>query len=225
MKIDNDTLVILKNFSTIDQSILVEEGNVLKAFDHKTQTIFAKATVKEHFPRFAIHNLNRFLSVLSLFNDPNLDFSDKFVNITDASGKSLFYTYAEESTIHGPPSKDINFPRSDVSFKLTNIIFKDIIKAAAVLEMSEILIVGNGEEILIQTSDIKNPSGDIYSIKVGETEKEFRFIFKLDNLKTLPLDYDVEICYKGPKNGGLTKFKHNNIEYYIAIEKTSTYKD
>lgn len=217
MKIDKNTLNILKNFSKINTSIVVNEGNVLKTVS-PSKTIMGKSVVTTSFEKkFAIYNLDRFLSTLNLFSDPELTFHDKFVQIDDAN-RSVNYTYADESVILKAPDKDIVLPSEDVKVTVTNDAFKDVEKALSVLSMPEIVISGDGEHVMLQTMDSKNPSGDVYSVTIGQSSKKFRAIFKAENIKILPEDYEVTICSKG-----ISQWKSDKVEYFIAVETTSTF--
>lgn len=217
MKIDTNTINVLKNFAKINPSIVIQEGNTLKTIS-TSKTIMAKATVTTEFDkRFAIYNLDRFISALSLFNNPELDFNDKYVNIFDAN-KSTHYTYADESTITKTPEKEIKLPSIDVTFTLTNDNLKDVEKAAGVLGLPEIVVVGDGKLISLQAADTKNPSGDVYSIEIGTTNKTFKAIFKSENIKIIPGDYEVSICSKG-----ISCFKGKEADYWIAVEQSSTF--
>jgi hypothetical protein len=178
----------------------------------------AKAKIPTDFDkRFAIYNLDRFISTLSLFNDPDLKFNDKSVEIRD-SNKSIRYNYADESTITKMPEKDIKLPSVDVTFKLTNEHLRDVEKAAGVLGLPEIFVVGDGKDISLQAADSKNLNGDVYSINIGKTDKTFRAIFKSENIKIIPGEYEVSICSKG-----ISYFKGTESDYWIAVEKSSTF--
>jgi len=217
MKIDTNTISVLKNFAKINPSIIVQEGNVLKTMS-TNKTILAKANVTTNFgKRFAIYNLDRFLSTISLFNNPELSFGDKSVEISDES-KKINYTYADESTIAKTPEKEINLPSVDVTFKLTNDNLKDVDKAAGVLQLPEIVVFGDGSKVYLQAADTKNPSGDVYSVAIGVTDKTFKAIFKHENIRIIPGDYVVSISSKGISN-----FKGAEAEYWIAVEQSSTF--
>lgn len=217
MKIDTNTFNVLKNFSKINPSIVVQEGNVLKTIS-PNKTIMAKAKVKTDFDqRFAIYNLDQFIAIVSTFTDPDFKFSDKSVDISD-NNKRQHYVYADESTVTKAPDKEINLPSVDVKFKLTNDDLKDVEKAAGILGLPEIVVAGDGTNLFLQTGDTKNPNGNIYSITIGETDKTFRAVFKAENIKILPGDYDVTISSKG-----ISRFVHEDIEYYIAVESSSTF--
>lgn len=217
MKISTNTVNVLKNFAKINPSIVVQEGNVLKTIS-PSKTIMAKANVETDFTkRFAIYNLDRFISAVSLFNDPELKFGDKSVEIFDGN-KRTQYTYADESTITKAPDKEINLPSVDVSFLLTWDNLKDVEKAAGVLSLPEIVVMGDGKNVFLQAEDSKNPSGDVYSINIGDTDKAFKAIFKAENIKILPGDYQVTISSRG-----ISHFSGKEVEYWIAVEQSSTF--
>lgn len=217
MKLTTNTVNIFKNFSKINPSILIQEGNVLKTIS-PSKTIMAKAKVDNDFSRkFAIYNLDRFISTVSLFNDPELKFGDKSVEIFDGNKKSQ-YTYADESTITKAPDKEINLPSVDVRFTLTHDNLKDVEKASGVLSLPEIVIVGDGTNVFIQAADTKNPSGDVYSINIGDTDKTFKAIFKAENIKIIPGDYEVSISSRG-----ISHFSGKDVEYWIAVESSSQF--
>jgi hypothetical protein len=217
MKISTNTVNVLKNFAKINPSIVVQEGNVLKTIS-PSKTIMAKAKVETDFgKRFAIYNLDRFISTVSLFNDPELKFGDKSVEIFDGNKKSQ-YTYADETTITKAPDKEINLPSVDVSFRLTNDHLKDVEKAAGVLGLPEIVVMGDGTNVFLQAADSKNPSGDVYSINIGDTDKAFKAIFKAENIKIIPGDYDVTISSRG-----ISHFSGKDVEYWIAVEQSSQF--
>jgi hypothetical protein len=218
MKLDTKTINVLKNFSSVNPSMLFKEGNVVATIS-PNKTIMARATVPAKFSnKFAIYNLGRFLSTLSLFEDPDLSFTDRYVKISDSTGRSVNYTFADETTIKTPPEKEIKLPSVDVTFQLTNANLTDILKALGVLSLPEFAVVGDGSNVSLQAMDSKNPSGDVYSIDVGKTDKNFRAIFKVENIKVIPGDYTVNLSSKG-----ISHFESPEAEYWIAIEATSTF--
>jgi len=217
MKIEVETLNVLKNFSKINPSILIQEGNVLKTIS-PTKSIMAKAQIKTDFPkRFAIYELDRFLANLSTFENPDFDFKDKHVDLLDGSSK-LKYVYADENTVMKAPDKEIVLPSVDVSFVLKDEDLKKVEKSAGINGLPEIVIAGDGKKVYIQAANTKNPSGTMYSVEIGETDKTFRAIFKAENIKIIPGDYQVSISSKG-----ISHFVGKEVEYYIAIEATSTF--
>ena len=217
MKIDTNTLTVLKNFAKINSSILIQEGNVLKTIS-SNKTIMAKAVVSTTFPkRCAIYNLDKFLSTLSLYEEPELDFDESKVKFSD-NIRNGHCTYADESTIIKAPDKELTLPSIDATFKLTNANLKDIERALGILGVPEIIVVGDGTNISIKASDTKNPTSDVFSIVIGSTDKVFKAIFKSENIRIIPGDYDVTISSKG-----ISKFIGKEAEYWIAVESTSTF--
>ena len=212
MKLSDKTIQILKNFATINQSILVRPGNVLKTIT-PLKTILAQATVAETFEQeFAIYELPRFLGTISLFSDPEFTFQEKFVTIS--SGKQrVNYTYADASMIMTPPSKDISFPDTEVEFTITSEQLSTISKAGAVLQMPEIAVVGEDGLISIRAIDSKNSSADVFSLDVGECDKDFKVIFRPENLKLIPSDYKVSLT-----TAGICRFESDNLTYWVTTE-------
>lgn len=219
MKINNDTLTVLKNFSRIHKSITIPEGSVLTTIT-PLKTIVARAATTTTFEkRFTIYDLDRFLGVVSLFNDPEFTFHDKSVTISDSSRK-VDYTYADESTIKTKaPTHDIVFPTVDASFSVTTDNLKDLTKALGVLGLPHVAIVGEGGNLYLQATDSKNPLVDKFSMRVGETDREFRAYVLKENLNLFQSDYDVKITSRGMVN-----FRGKLIEYWIAIEEDSAFE-
>lgn len=219
MKLSEQTIGILKNFATINPSVLIKAGNVMSTMSPQ-KTIIAKATVEESFPQqFAIYELAKFLGVLSLFKEPELEFSERQVMIR--SGKqSVNYTYADPSMIVAPPERDIVFPEADVEFNITQEQLQRVVRAAGVLQLPEIAVTGDGHIITVTATSSKNPTTDVFCIEVGETTNSFSMIFEVDNIvKLIQTDYNVKISSKG-----LSQFTANNILYYVATKANSTFK-
>ena len=222
MKLATNTLSVLKNYCSINSSILIHPGSTLKTVS-SNKTVISKAEVEDKFEtKFAIYRLDRFLSTLSLFNDPELTFHEKHVEISDGKRKTK-YLYAEESTIIKPPEKEIKLPNVDVEFSMTNENFKDVERAASVLGYTEIVVAGDGTNVSLQTQNVKDEkTSDVHSIVIGETDKTFKAVFKTENMKLLPGDYDVSISSRGISKFVGKGFPYE-IEYYVAVETSSTF--
>ena len=219
MNLNVKTLEVLKNFYSINPSLVVKEGNVLTTIS-TNKTVLAKATVPDTFTqRFAMYNLGRFINSVTSYENAELTFNDKYVVIQE-SGKaeSTKLTYADESGIKVPPDKQLVLSSIDASCKITTANLRTIQKHLGILDVPEIAFVGDGSNIYLQTVDSKNVSSDTFSITIGTTDKTFRALFKAENIKVIPGDYDVEICSKG-----ISHFKGQDIEYWIAVEANSTY--
>jgi len=217
MKLSARTLHLLKNFSTINPSIVLKPGSVVSTIS-TNKTIMAKASITDEIPVVvAIYNLSRFISTLSLFNEPELDFGQSSVKISDGN-RSVIYHYADPTIILAPPEKEIKLPSNDAECFIANKDFQSVIKALSVLGLPEIAIVGDGENITLEAIDTKNPSADTYSVIVGQSDKVFRAIFRSENLKIMDGDYNVTISSKG-----ISQFMGTEASYWIAVESTSTF--
>ena len=221
MKLSDNTLTILKNFAGINNSILVKKGNKLRTIS-VAKNILAEADISpEELPRdFAIYDLNQFLNGLSLHQDPEMDFSEASYLTIREGRRKVKYFYADPAVIISPPEKEITLPSEDVHFQLDSSSLDKLLKAAAVYQLPDFCVVGNAGVIKLVVRDKKNDTSNEYSIKVGETDKEFIFNFKVENIKIIPGAYDVVVSSKL-----LSRFTNTSFElkYYIAIEPDSTF--
>lgn len=219
MKLSDKTLSILKNFSSINQSILVKSGNKIRTMSIM-KTILAEAEVDEHFPKdFAVYDLNQFLNGLSLHQDPDLDFdNDNYVIIREGKRK-VKYFFADPEVIVSPPDKEISLPSKDICFQLEHSQLDKIKKAAAVYQLDDFSAIGENGTIRLVVRDKKNDSSTEYSIDVGETDRDFIFNFKVENLKIIPSSYDVVMSSKL-----ISQFTNENykLNYFIPMEPDST---
>ena len=217
MKLSSETITILKNFSSINQSIIFKPGNVIKTISPQ-KTVMASATVTDEFPVEAgIYNLGRFLATIGLREAPELEFGESSVTITEGHSSSSV-RYADASMIISPPDKEIKIPGVDVSVDVTSDQFKEVLNAAGVLGLPEVAFVGEDGVCYLKAIDSANPSADSHRIRVGETDDTFTLIIKTENLNILTGDYTVELSSKG-----ISKFSGKNVTYFIAIESKSTY--
>ena len=220
MKLSDSTLSLLKNFSSINQSILFKEGSKLRTIS-VMKNILAEATINEEFARdFGIYDLNQFLNGLSLHNKPELDFAnDGYVVIREGRSRSKYF-FADPSVIVTPPDKEITLPSEDVCFELTTTVLEKLLKAAAVYQLPDISAVGEAGVVKLVVRDKKNDTSNAHEEVVGETDQEFSFNFKVENIKILPGTYDVVVSQKL-----LSRFtsKNHDLTYYIALEPDSTF--
>ena len=219
MKLSDKTLSLLKNFSTINQSILFKQGTRLRTIS-VMKNILAEATVSEELPKdFGIYDLNQFLNGLSLHNSPELDFAnDNHVVIKEGRSRSKYF-FADPQVIVTPPEKEMNLPSEDVTFDLSTEQLDKLLKAAAIYQLPDLAVVGGEGVVKVLVRDKKNDTSNSFSIIVGETEKEFSFNFKVENIKILPGTYNVVVSSKL-----LSRFssKNHDLVYYIALEPDST---
>jgi hypothetical protein len=220
MKLSDTTINLLKNFSSINQSILFKSGNKLRTISIM-KNILAEATITEEFPKdFGIYDLNQFLQGHSLHQSPELDFTnDEYVVIKEGKMRSKYF-FAEPSVVVSPPDKEITLPSEDVSFVLTSQQLEKLKKAASVYQLPDISAIGEAGVVKVVARDKKNDTSNDFSIIVGETDSQFVFNFKEENLKIIPGTYDVVVSSKL-----LSRFTNQNYDvvYYIALEPDSTF--
>jgi len=221
--ISQETLSILKNFSQLNSNLLVRPGNVINTVTG-AKNVMAQATVQEDFPvEFGIWDLNKFLGTLSLFDSPTCVFGEKSVKISGEGGRAVTYYYSEPSLLT-TINKQVQMPETVINLSLTQSVFADLQRAASVLQLPDLSFTSmDGENILAVVRDKKDPTSNDYSVAVGDVlgdTPNFEFNFKIDNLKLLPGDYDVEIC-----ESVVSSFTNTNIDvkYWIALETDSTF--
>ena len=221
MKLTEKTFTLLKNFANINNSILVKKGNQLRTIS-VAKNILAEASISEEFPRdFAIYDLNQFLNGLILHQDPEMDFKELSYLTIREGRRRVKYFYADPKVIISPPEKDIILPSDDVSFKLGSENLTSLLKAAAVYQLPDLSAVGEAGVVKLVARDKKNDTSNEFAIVVGETDKEFTFNFKVENIKIIPGSYDISISSKL-----LAKFSNEdyNLKYFIALEPDSTFE-
>ena len=221
MNITQNTLSVLKNFSDINQNILVKPGNKIQTIS-TMKNIFAVAEVSEKFEsEFAIYDLPEFLRAVDLFQKPALKFNGGS-NVTIASAdtkQSIKYFFADKSVIVAP-TKAINMPDQYVSFTLKKSDFERLQKAITTMNLPDVAVSGDGKNIKLVATDKKNKSSNDYSAVIGETDKKFNAYFKAENLKIIGDDYDIEISQQK-----ISHFVNRNkpVQYWIALEPDSEF--
>ena len=220
MNLTDKTLTILKNFAGINNSILVKQGNSLRTIS-VAKNILAEASIDEEFPKdFAIYDLNQFLNGLGLHQDPELDFTeDSYLTIREGK-RRVKYFFADPAVIISPPEKEITLPSEDVHFQLDSTSLEKLLKAAAVYQLPDFSVIGEAGVVKLVVRDKKNDTSNEFAIVVGETDKDFVFNFKVENIKIIPGAYNVVVSSKL-----LSKFTNESLDlkYFIALEPDSTF--
>ena len=220
MKLSDKTISVLKNFSSINQSILFKEGSKLRTIS-VMKNILAEATITEDLPKdFGIYDLNQFLNNLGLYQSPELDFAnDGYVVVREGKSRSKYF-FADPNVIITPPDKAINLPTEDVCFELNTQVLDKLLKAASVLQLPDISAVGKNGVVKLVVRDKKNDTSNAHEEVVGETDAEFVFNFKVENIKILPGTYEVVVSQKL-----LSRFtsKNHDLTYWIALEPDSAF--
>jgi hypothetical protein len=219
MKISNETRDVLKNFSTINSGIRVKTGNKLETISNM-KNILAIATIEESFPQdFAIYNLPEFLGATSLLDDPEFNFNPEKLSVEDTNSK-MDYFYASEGMVVAP-EKMITMPSSEVTFTITSTLLTDLQKASSVLGVNDLVLESDGTTVTLTVKDKKNATSNTLSRTVAEGNGDkYQMNFKIENLKILTGNYEVQVSSKG-----ISHFKNTDVEveYFIALEPDSSY--
>ena len=215
------TLDLLKNFASINSNILVKPGDTIKTIS-PVKNIMAVATVPETFDtEFGIWDLNKFLGTVSLFDTPSFEFGERSVTISGSGGSSVNYYYSEPRLLT-VPTKDIVMPEPVVSFDLTQDALNEINRASSVMQLPDLVVRSEGTTIVMVALDRQDDTTNSYSVELGElsVERDFEFVFRVDNLKLLPGDYRVDVTDKV-----VSQFTHTQLDlkYWIALESDSRY--
>jgi len=214
MKLSDQTLSVLKNFSQINPSVVFRPGQTIRTISPQ-KTVMAAANVEEMFETTAgVYDLSRFLATISLFDEPDVVFGENQFEIV--GGKSaLKYTYTSENMIVTPPNNDIVVPSPEATIDISWSAIEGVIRAAGVLGLPEIAFSSDGSTVTLSAVDSKNPTSDTFSSSVAEGGDfgEFRMVVKTENLKLLPSDYVVSLSSKG-----MAHFASDKVNYWIAIE-------
>lgn len=218
MKLSAETMSILQNFQSINPSIVINSNNILRTIS-PSETIFAKAIVPDTFPRkLGIYDLSKFLAILSLNKNSDVEFLDSHMVITQERSK-VRYTYCNTDLIKTPPDdKEIVLPSVDVCFELKSDVLKEVLKAMSILGFNEICFNGDSSILSVQAINTKNESSDLFSTEIGTTDKSFSVVIESDKLKMIPGDYTVSIT-----KDGIAHFRSEIVEYWVAISTKSVF--
>ena len=141
MKLSSNTTMVLKNFATINQNLVIKEGSELLTMS-SMKNIVAKATVEENFPKeIAIYDLNEFLASLSIFKSPVLEFEEQYLTIKeeDQPHKKLTYFYSDPSVVQSP-TNTIAMPSEEVKFHLDINKLLEMKRAAGVIGSPDMVL-------------------------------------------------------------------------------------
>jgi len=216
MKLSKRTQAILKNFAGINQSIVINPGNVLQTISN-VKDVFAKATIEETFEtKVSIYDVNEFLGVLSLFEDPELEFTANSVKLSQGNMTQTYY-YADSSVITQPPEKGVSLPSVEVNASLTREQMMSLVKAAGLNDATSLTFTDGN----VKVWNSQSPNANTFQITgVSETNANYELSIAVEKLKMVADDYDIEICAKG-----LSHFtgKQNSIQYFVALQPNGKY--
>ena len=224
MKLSDHTVDVLKNFASINQNLVIKEGSTLTTMS-AMKNIVAKAEVEESFDKeVAIYDLNEFLASISLFTNPVLEFDEGFVTIKEENNpkNSLKYFYSDPSVVTSP-NKTITMPSKEVSFTLNGENLNKLKRAAGVIQAPDLVLEKKDADVFLTVKDKKNDTANTFSVDVDTTTEgsNFKFYYKVENLKVMEGNYDVEIS---SKNISHLKSTNKAVEYWVALEPESSYE-
>lgn len=218
MKFSDKTLTVLKNFASINPSLIFKPGQQLKTISPQ-KTVVAIATIDDVIPSAAcVYDISRFLSVYGLYSDPSITFEEKSFLIAQGKQRTK-YVFADPSMVIAPPDRDLKLASEDVRVKVQWNDLQTVIKASGVLQLPEIAFQGADGMCTLRAVDSSNPTADTFGIELGPTSDTFLMIIKTEYFKLIPNDYQVTLSSKG-----ISLFEAPDIRYYIAIESKSTYR-
>ena len=219
MKLSSETVEVLKNFSTINQNILVKEGTRIRTMS-TMKNILGEADIAESFPKeFGIYDLNEFLGVLTLAKDPEIEFNnDSYLTIRGGHSK-VQYFFSDPSILVTPP-ETFNAPETDVAFTVTKEALANVSKASAVMQLPDLVFTGTSQGVTMAVTDLKNTTSNQFEESWEHTgDKAFQFNYKVEHLKMIPGNYDVSVSTEALVSHWENSSKQ--IDYWIALEATS----
>lgn len=215
MKLSGDLLNAMKNFSSINSGILLKKGNVQRSIS-PDKAVLVEAEFSDDIPNdFGIYDLNQFLGNITTLNNPDISFNKNHVMMSDGEF-NLMYMSCSPTLIISPPDKELPMKNIDVSFSLSNKLFQKMIKLAAMNNFVNLSIIGKEGKLNAVVSDRSNDTSNHVKTELGDYNgKDFDVSFKVENLKLIPDDYDVEIMV-----AGFAKFtsKNRKLKYFVALE-------
>ena len=215
MKLSENAMAVLKNFSSINSGLVLQKGKVQKTISPE-KSILVEVELEDSLPeQFGIYDLNQFLGNVTTLGNPDLTFSDKSVLMDDGEISFNYYS-CSPNLIVSPPDKELKLKQVDVSFTLTNAILSKLLKLAAMNSLPNLSVIGKNGEIRLTAHEKANDTSNFASFKLSDySGEDFTASFKVDNIKLIPGDYDVEI-----QLGAFAKFvsKNKTLKYFIALE-------
>lgn len=226
MKISQETLNILKNFSSINKGIVVHSNKPLATISEQ-DNIYAVAEIAETFPcDIGIYDLSEFLGTLGLFQSPILDFGQDnqsdFVVIKEETGNSTVKYRFNDISLVTSPTENYELPSVEVEFVLSQIDIQKIQKASSIMGLEDVVISSDGDKVLVILRDPKNKLSNFYELDTLAVSdgKKFEFVVKHENLKLISGGYNVKVS----KEGSILFSNLNQpLTYLIALEESSSY--
>lgn len=211
LNLSPETIDILLQFSTINESIKIEPGNVLRILD-KSRTIYACATVVEEFPiTVSIASIREFLALYDLFEEPKLTFKKEEILISDGGQKSR-YLFADPAAFKDNPKAVKKTYSKEV--KIGKHQLNTLLRAAYTLKVPELRFFSDGEGVHVRAVNTELSSSNYYDVLLSpESEKNLDVRLHIERCKILPRDYTIGL------GGGsrVIHFMSEGLEYAMAI--------
>jgi hypothetical protein len=221
MKLSAETLALLKNFATINPSILIKPGNTLDTVSQPISGMLARATVAETFPVEApIYNLPELLGVLTLMTDGQVEFRDTSLIVSKGTQR-IEYFYASPGLITGPPNKTISFD-TKFKFNLSQLDVTTLLRAASVLQSPRLSIISAKGKASIRVSDPARPSSNSFNQELGKCDVTFSYHLPVANFRALSADYEISVAAPPRKLIHLRRTTGESLEYWFAVDPKST---
>lgn len=216
MKLTENTISVLKNFATINESLLINSGTQQRTMNID-RTILAEFTASDDFPlQFGIYDLPQFLANISLLENPDVDYGDSSLVMTNDM-RSLSFNYCSPTHIKSPPNKTLKIENPDVEFDLSSENFQFLLKLAATNNLPNVTVANDGNQLIIKTYERSNDSSNVGMIRLGDYEgKDFSATFNVNNFKMNVNDYHVKVNLEG---FALFETKDQTLRYFIALDK------
>jgi hypothetical protein len=223
IKISSETLSILKNFSSLNSNILIKPGNVIRTLAVNRGGM-AEAVIDETFDtEFGIWDLDQFLGVVSLCNNPTFKFLEKKVEINSSTGSVFEYNYSEPRLLL-VPSKQPTVPEPTATASIDYGIWSEIIRAASVLKVDDISFINAEDGVTAVVTDLSDPTAHTYTVNLegSSMNHTFEVNFKISNIKILQGSYKMLLS-----EGKMAVFQNTNLNltYWFGAESSSTYDE
>jgi hypothetical protein len=220
MKLDTNTIEILKNFSTINPNLVVKANEPIATISD-AKNIYA-STSETFSEGFGIYNLNEFLNVIDLLGeDSDFEFGDKSVKIKNGRSNAN-YRFADPNILTYP-QKAISIPNVDLTLDISADMLQKLRKAASVLAQGSLSFIGENGRVSARVVDPKNSASNSFELELdsdNDCKATFEFHVQISNLKMMSGDYELGLSSKF-----VSRWTHKTkpVVYYISLEKNSTF--
>lgn len=220
MKITNDTLAVLKNFSQINPSVLIREGNRINTMS-LDKNLYAEATLADEFSEdIPIYDLKEFLGTLRLFSEPEISVKETELEIKGDRSK-CYYELADEQMIR-KPKKFLEIPEDqfNITFELKSVDIQQLVEASKSMNLPDIAFCGGDGKVTVKAFNAKDETANEFVIEIDDYDgDDFKAVTSLEYLQLIKIDYTVSL-----KHENAIQLDSPVVKYIVAMEKSSYYK-